>query len=821
MSEFMNTITKIYVRTTFDTHQTHFVESVYHHFTLNCPIQFIPSIATFPHDKKKQTLKNINIRPYVDYRKLDERVADYDDYEYGADQWNIWATIANDKQEASKIRDTTNDIYMVLDTDTTYRRSLSNASLIFSQLISKLRNIQKGKNNSIMNEWDMVLLSHYNSKQYSDDGTNHSRIDGYTTSSIENIVFVNSNIGIPNQYVRCDGNYLLSSQGLDKLIASRYNELCIPFNEFIYQIHNGIFPSSYSNAICNDNITTMTPHTSTPIFYLFHCISSVFNRKSVIQSTNVPTVYRQVKPYRYTRMNTTWSFIILLSPQLSNEDVTFVSQYGYTFGIPVVTIEHRNNPITDGRVFTKLQTRKYVQSIFISLYEIHQRVSDSKHLIFLYCGSRFAIPNCNPSKLIERFLSSNKSAIFCDYPCPLYDFNKLLVDGIWIAKLSDIIVSDKERELYDNLKKLLYADHSDKLFFDISTVKREVNLYLDDTTRQIVFTDVSNNNEYDYPFLYSSQESPELWIILNKLINYIDVRYPVIRPIDYISNSHLRPPLNGIQMFEHGHVAIYIPITEWYIKMYKRYGFTKWIESIHDAFTLPTEFIMEIRYLYIRSIQLEPTNDNISQPYHWAYRRKHLNRTVIFYSRIEKDHQQFQSEFDKDINDINQNNTFQGLTIDYIYTPSFIALLNENLTNSKLIHSDYIWFVNPSHVLLPNLVGRIAETQCSVVAPCIPGYKNKRISTSCFNDYHSDRPSQTPDLLNYVKRKYIGVHHMNHIQDTWCIHSFLFDRLRKGIESEPRSPSEKWEIYLTRVLRKYYIPIYVCNRYEYGTNIDL
>jgi hypothetical protein len=836
MSDFINTITKIYVRTTLDTHQTQFVESMYHHFTLNCPIQFIPSIATFPHDKKRQTLKNINIRPYVDYRKMDERVAEYDEFEYAADQWNIWTTIANDKREASKYKDTKNDVYMVLDTDTNYRRSLSNASLIFSQLIGKLRSIQKSKDNlSIMNEWDMILLSHFNSKQYSRfDGTHHDdhNPDGYTKASNENVVFINSNIGIPNQYVRSDGNYLLSSRGIEKLIASHYNTCCIPFNEFIYQLHNGIYPTSYSNymtfsvkerncnEVCND--TTMVTSPRKPkIFYLFHCISSVFFRKFVKQSSCVPTVYRQVKPFQYSRMNTTWSFIILLSPQLSNEDVTFVSQYGYTFGIPVVTIDHRTNPIIDGLILNKLQKRKYVQSIFITLYEIYQRLSDSKQLIFLYCGSRFAIPNCNPSKLIERFLTSNKSAIFCNYPDPSYDFNKLIVDGIWIAKLADVIVSDKEPGLYDNLKKFLYNDCSDKIFFDISTVKNEIHLYLDDTTRQIVFTDASDTKVFDYPFLYSSYESPDLWVIFNKLINYIDVRYPMIRAIDYSPNSIARPPLNGIQMFEHGHVVIYIPVTERYINMYKRYGFIKWVESIHEAFTLPVEFIMEIRYLYIRSIQLEPTNDSIQQPYHWAYRRKHLKRTVIFYSRLETDHQQFQTEFDREIDNINQNKMFQGLTIEHVYTPSFISLLNESLTSSKLIHSDYVWFVSPSHVLLPNLVGRIAETMCSVIAPCISRYKNKSISTSCFNDYHNDQPTQRHDLLNYVKRKYIGIHHMVHIQDTWCIHSFLFDKLRKGIESEQRSPSEKWESYLTRVLRKYYIPIYTCNRYEYGTNMEI
>lgn len=861
MPDFINTITKIYVRSTHDSEQTHFVDTMYNHFGLRCPIQFIASISTYPYDKKKQILKQLDIHTNGDFRDTGQRVPTYDEIEYGADQWNIWKAIERDRREARKHRDVTNDVYVILDTDTTFRRSITNAYSIFAKLVGKIRDAERELVSpthpavtSTLVGWDMIFLSH-SMKNTALRGLHGHRNTLSTalendidpdklslTHPMNNVVYVSSTIGIPTQYIRCDGNYIVSSRGIDKLFASHYNTRCIPFDEFIYRLHHCISD--------NDNTTSTTP----PLFYAYHCTPPVFYRKPMINPSNPKSVYHQLRPFKYNRFRATWTFIIILSPLLTDEDATFVTQYGYTFGVPVITIE--KGP--EGQSITATP-RKHIQHILITLYDIYTTIANSENLLFLYCGSRFAIPNCNPGKLIDRFITSQKDIVFANAPkrtgmcagTSASDFDNHLLNGIWMARLSGLIVNNVERDIYSNLRDRLYhIDTTGSLFFDVSTVNREVRLNVDETARQIVFNypttqptsessddngeghigggnDNDNDNDntcitMDYPFLYSTIENEEVWIIFNKLINYIDTRYPLIQPIDYSLNLRAKPTLNGIQLFEHGHVAIYIPVNQWCIDMYRRYGFTKWIETIHDAFTLPKETVNDIKHLYIHSIQKEPANDtNADTPYHWAYRTGYLKKTLIFYIRLEEDHASFNEAFGLELARVNTTNVFKGLMIDTIHTISYIDLLNENLYSSKLNHTDFIWFLNPAHVLLPNLIGRISETRCKVVAPCIPGYKNPKLSTSCYNDFHKDQPVQNSELLEFVSRRWIGTWHMIHIQDTWCIHSSLFDKLRDGMKRVTRQMNEQWAQYLTRILRKYYIPIYACNRYEYGTNISL
>jgi hypothetical protein len=778
---------------------------------------FIPSIATYTHEKRKHVYKHHDIRPFTDYRNPDETAPTYDDYEYAIDHWNIWTTIARQEAEDRSYRDTSSDIYMIMDSDTEYHRSLSNSSLVFNQLMRFIKesDVSTQTELRVLRNWDMILLSHQSTAPYPTFDKTH-------------FVYINTTIGIPSDHIRFNGNYLLSSRGLRKLIASRFHKNLIPLPEFIVQLHDGTFPKTHiQHSGFNSTSTNTNTLEGENYLRLFHTVQPVFHRWNRTP-TSVPYRCKQVKSFRYQRIDTVWSFIITISPHIPNEYFEYMKQYGLFYGIPVIQIDFEQQPHTLPASTSSKHTM--AMSILANLHDVYRQVSDPEHILVLYCGNRMAFPNCIPSLLLERFIAMNRSFVYCNYSS-MSDLNLTLddhiADGIWMTKFNDLFLDGTRcntHDVYENLNRVAYSDTNSNLFFDITHIHRHVSLDFQKETRQIIFTENETKREIVAPFVSSSICDGEIWTIFIKLYNMIQIQHPMNIPFEVDSNQRIRPPLYGNQMFQYGTLSIYMPMSNRCIRMFRKSGIKKWFDMIHRALNISDDRIDEIRTLYVRSTHNEPIispdTSSSNVPYQWAYHRGYITRRITIYMRTEDDYHLFLKTYKSEIDSIRNLPDYGGSDLSITYTPSFLRLLQDDLIAGKHTHSDYIWFVNPSHVLEPNTASYIAETQCRIIAPCIGGRHNNYVSASCYNDISGTQVVQDGELVKFISHQCTGVWNMVYIQDTWCIHSTMFERIASLLANEVRNPTESWEQFMMRIFHKHQVPVYACNRYRYGIDVD-
>jgi hypothetical protein len=759
-------ISKLYVLTYLEDHYTKNTEKIYKGLGLNCPLQFVPSLATLSIQKKKDFYKKNHIRHDPSYTWKESSLIkqkplpNYEEVENAVDHWNIWNSIQYDISRG--LFETDTGCFLIINSSVAYNKSIGNSSVALQYLMNDLHT------QLILQDWDVVFLSFKDSQS-----KKMSALDTIT---------ITTRVGIPPPQVKFDDAYLLSYRGLAKLISSNYHYNIRPIDEYLHNKQNELFKLYYSTV---------------PIF-----VRNMANEAP----TTIQFKFTSEDFYSFNYIDRQYDFFILVSKTLTNEEFFYLNQYTTRYGITVIEVDDPNG-------IHGCSSRNY--SIFYTLFHIYNEIPNPEKTIVLYVGKPNIYLNVSPSTLLTRFISLGCKTMHTQYE---------IVNSLWMANLSCFHIKNEwsistfqriETDYYFMMK----FDIGRKLFMDYTRLPEKIdseNLFNDG----ISFYNGDDTEKVKPCILYSETNSLDGWYIMNRLKYYDEYNgnhyISLIPTIQY----SLLPPMNGIYMLQTGELQLFVPITPLFVKGITDYPLKLWFKTLTRAFSIPKETVEDIRQLYHNNIvnRKEPFDQNFI-PYQWATKRTSLKLHVVFYSKYIES----LKEFNKELNRVIQDISTEYMTIECISINSTQYMFHNYLnTQDKHGQVDYIWFVDPMHVLTPEIVSKIIQTQKTIITPCIYGFKNRSSTSVAFNDLKDDNsPCQTMDFNDIIQRTRVGIWNVVHIQGTWCIHSTLFQRITRILGTEKRVGNESWEIYIMRVLRKNNITVWLCNRFDYGFDMAL
>ena len=428
--------------------------------------------------------------------------------------------------------------------------------------------------------------------------------------------------------------------------------------------------------------------------------------------------------------------------------------------------------------------------------EYLDKFSDDDERILVFSDCYDAVISCSPSQILSKFreiqkntgcdvLFSSEALIWPDssleprFPNQSTPY-KYLNSGGFMGSIKSLklltktaIKSSDDDQLYYQLEylKSVEGNHELKIILDakaqifqtLSTHFWYINI---DYSKSKVKNDLTHSN----PLIIHGNGGPESKMFLNKLCNYINLKYRTIYGYkDFHSDKNKLENINY-----HKYPRIYVMIT---------------VSNMDNISNINN--LLEQRYPFsqINFNVLNLTNNDIG---------KYVDMVKL--------------KYDINVNLYTCQSDSQSLKEYYIH-----------LIDNILPKYDY-WFIgNTKHKITEkHMFKKLICSNLPIVSPMLTGKNNTNFSNFWGEVNNEGFYSRSFDYFNILKREYKGYWNIPYINSSIMIHSSKFKNLKESMNKEKirNNETNEFDMFFCRSIRTRYNFMYIVNFDDYGIILD-